>query len=333
MRDLPEFEAIEAGTFHEEIAPARRPCVLRGIAAHWPAVQAGRASPAAFAAYLKRFDQGRPVETWLGRTDIAGRFFYDQDASGFNFERRPQPIAETLDQLAARADRREAPPLYSGSIPIPEHLPVFETENRLDLVPADAPPRLWIGGETSIAPHFDLSDNIACVAAGRRRFTLFPPEQVANLYVGPLEHTVAGQPISLVNVDAPDLDRFPRFAQALEAAQTAVLEPGDAVYIPALWWHAVRALEPVNALVNWWWDDRPDAAAGFEALIHAILGVREAPAPQRAAWRALFEHYVFSGGETAQAHLPPGRRGILGPLTPELRRRIKDFLQRGLRRS
>lgn len=333
MRDLPEFERIEARRFREEIAPAGRPCVLRGIAAHWPVVRAGRSSPAAFAAYLKRFDQGRPVETWLGPPEIAGRFFYDQTVSGFNFERRPQPIAETLERLIGRSDRRGAASLYSGSIPIPQHLPGFESENRLDLVPAEVPPRLWIGGETSVAPHFDLSDNIACVAAGRRRFTLFPPEQVSNLYVGPLEHTVAGQPISLVDVDTPDFDRFPRFALALEAAQTAVLEPGDAVYIPALWWHAVRALEPVNALVNWWWDGRPDSAAGFEALIHAILGVREAPTHQRAAWRALFEHYVFSGGETAAPYLPPARRGILGPLTPELRRRIKAFLQRGLMRA
>lgn len=330
MRELPEFEGVEVRRFQEEIAPACRPCVLRGIAAHWPAVAAARASPEAFAAYLKRFDRGRPVETFVGRPEIGGRFFYDQDFSGFNFERRGQPIAETLAALLAPGD---GPSVYSGSIPIPEHLPGFEAESRLDLAPADAPPRLWIGGETSVAAHFDLSDNIACVVAGRRRFTLFPPEQVANLYVGPLEHTVAGQPISLVSVDAPDLDRFPRFARALEAAQTAELSPGDAVYIPALWWHAVRALEPVNALVNWWWDSRPDSGAAFEALVHAILGVREAPAPQREAWRALFEHYVFSGGETAAAHLPPARRGLLGRLTPELRRRIKTFLQRGLMRG
>ena len=45
------------------------------------------------------------------------------------------------------------------------------------------------------------------MVAGRRRFTLFPPEQVANLYIGPLDLTPAGQPVSLVDQAQPDLVR------------------------------------------------------------------------------------------------------------------------------
>ncbi|WP_204333426.1 cupin-like domain-containing protein, partial [Proteus mirabilis] len=82
---------------------------------------------------------------------------------------------------------------------------------------------------TSISTHFDASDNIACVAAGRRRFTLFPPDQTANLYIGPLDHNVAGQPLSMVDMATPDFARFPRFREALAAARTAELEPGDAI--------------------------------------------------------------------------------------------------------
>src|SRR6185295_10671014 len=96
---------------------------------------------------------------------------------------------------------------------------------------------------TRIAAHHDLPDNLACVVAGRRRFTLFPPEQLNNLYVGPLDFTPAGQPISRVDIDTPDLETYPRFAEALNAARRAELGPGDAVYIPALWWHDVLSLE------------------------------------------------------------------------------------------
>src|SRR3546814_18893261 len=95
---------------------------------------------------------------------------------------------------------------------------------------------VWIGNRSRIPAHQDLPDNLACVAVGRRRVTLFPPDQLANLYIGPLDFTPAGQAISLVDFAAPDLARFPRFAEALRHAQVAELGPGDAVFIPRMWW-------------------------------------------------------------------------------------------------
>ena len=54
------------------------------------------------------------------------------------------------------------------------------------------PPRLWLGNAIKVATHYDQMENIGIVVTGRRRFTLFPPEQVANLYMGPIELTPAG---------------------------------------------------------------------------------------------------------------------------------------------
>ena len=62
---------------------------------------------------------------------------------------------------------------------------------------------LWMGSKTNVAAHFDSSDNIACVIHGKRRFTLFPPDQIKNLYIGPLDRTPAGQSISLVDFEKP----------------------------------------------------------------------------------------------------------------------------------
>ena len=208
-------------------------------------------------------------------------------------------------------------------------LPGFERDNRLGLLPPPLEaPRIWIGNESAVSPHFDESDNVACVVAGRRRFTLFPPEQVGNLYVGPLDFTMAGQPASMVDLRSPDFAAHPRFADAIAAAATADLEPGDAIYIPALWWHGVEAL---SRFVNYWWRDvAPDAGTGMEVLAHGILGLAALPAAHRRAWREMFDHYVFREQGDPAAHLPVERRGILGPPTTELRRKIRRFLQQML---
>ena len=116
---------------------------------------------------------------------------------------------------------------------------------------------IWIGNRTVATAHFDMTHNLACCMVGRRRFSLFPPEQVHNLYPGPLEPTPGGQVISMVNFDAPDFERFPRFREALAAGQVAEIEPGDVLFYPAMWWHHVQALESFNTMINYWWTTTP----------------------------------------------------------------------------
>lgn len=65
-----------------------------------------------------------------------------------------------------------------------------------------------------------------------------------------------------MSLDAPELDRFLRYAEAMAAAQVAELEPGDAIFIPYMWWHGVQALDPFNLLVNYWWNS-PHEATGL----------------------------------------------------------------------
>ena len=308
------------------------PVVLRGQVRHWPAVAAGAGGDRAMATYLADFDTGRPLDVMIAPPEAAGRFFYTDDLTGFNFHRQPVPLGPLLHELLRLSDERVASPhaLYAGSATAPTYLPGWQDANPLGLPTGDAPARLWIGNATRIAPHYDESDNVACVVHGRRRFTLFPPDQIGNLYVGPLDRTIAGPPSSLVDPDAPDLARFPRFADAAARAQVADLGPGDALFIPALWWHHVRAFDALNVLVNYWWK-QDEAGSAFPALVHAMLSVRDLPPATRAAWRIWFDHYVFADDAAEQAaHLPPGARGVLSEASPARTRHIRGFLQRML---
>jgi hypothetical protein len=322
-----EWHAVSPATFKNEILPSGQPAVLRGAVAHWPAVRAGSESPRAMAQYLLGFDAQASADTMFGDPSIGGHFFYNDDLTGLNFQRRPQPLAQSLEQLISLIDAPEPPALYVGAVPAPATLPGFARDNTLDLVEPNVVPRLWLSNRVTVQTHYDLSFNVACVLAGRRRFTLFPPEQFVNLYVGPLEFTLAGQPISMVRLHRPDHERFPKFREAWQHAQVAELGPGDALFIPYMWWHHVESLSPFNVLFNYWWDDLPPwIGSPFEAMIHGLMSVRTLPPARRELWRKMFDHFVFKTDGDPVAHLTPRQRGIQGPMTPQLAELIRTHL-------
>jgi len=320
---------IEADALSPDLLRSTQPVLLRGLVRDWPLVQAARRSDAAFCDYLRRFGADTRVGLWRGGPEIGGRFFYNEQHTGFNFERVIDRFGTLLDELLAGS----ADSLYLGSTELDGSFPGLRQDNPLDLGVRDPLISLWLGNRTRVAPHFDLPDNIACVVAGRRRFTLFPPEQVGNLYIGRLDLTPAGQPISLVDLAAPDLDRFPRYAEALRHAQVVELEAGDAVFIPSQWWHGVEGLAPVNALVNFWWRQSPAFMdTPLNTLMMALLSLRDLPPAQRDAWRALFNHYIFDADEHTAAHIPAPARGVLAPLDENAARQLRAALLQRLNR-
>lgn len=328
-----EHAGLDDAAVRERVFASAHPAVLRGFVRHWPAVRACAGAPEALLHYLQQFDNGNAVDAILMPPEVRGRLFYDDSMSGFNFIRNRLPIASVAEQVARYAHFEHPPSVAAQSALIRDSLPGFTAENRLTVLDESVLPRIWLGNAITTPIHLDEWHNIGCVICGRRRFTLFPPEQVANLYIGPLDFAPTGVPMSLVQLHAPDLQRFPRFKSAWAAAMSAELEPGDALYIPPLWWHHVESLDKVNALVNYWWHGQPGESTGgassFLSLLHAVLSVRQLPPATRAAWRALFEHYVFGGQDETTAHIPPARRGVLGELTnDELKRARAQILER-----
>lgn len=330
---LREISGVSADEVFAAVSELEEPAVLRGLTADWPLVAAARTSDSDAMDYLRRFDRGEAVTAFIGEAETQGRIFYNKALTDTNFEPARVGLGQVLDKLLAYADDPQPPTIYVGSSSIDLCLPGLGEENRLPSGEHRASVRIWLGNRTRVAAHYDALENIACVCAGRRRFTLFPPDQLKNLYVGPMELTPAGQQISLVDFENPDFDQHPRYEQALASARAAVLEAGDAVYIPSMWWHQVDGLGPFNILINHWWREVPEhMGAPNDALLHAILNIRDLPLSQRRAWQGLFDHYVFSADDQTVAHIPEHSRGVLGTLDESTARRLRTFLRNKLNR-
>lgn len=228
--DASRFAAIRA---------AGKPVVLRGQVADWPAVAAAKTDDEAIVRYLCREPTTRPVSAIAAAPSEKGRFFYTPDVMRLNFVRGQGRLENFLTDLLRAATMPEPPAMAVQSEEVAPLLPAFARENRLALLP-EVTARIWIGNRIRVGTHYDAKENVACCVAGQRRFTTYPPSQIAGLYPGPFELTPAGVPVSMVDPTAPDLDRFPRFAEAARHAEAATLEPGDAIYIPYGWWHGVE---------------------------------------------------------------------------------------------
>ncbi|MHB1542947.1 MAG: cupin-like domain-containing protein [Steroidobacteraceae bacterium] len=327
---IPEWHDVDARTFREQIVPGNQPAVLRGMVAAWPAVAAGRESAQAMAQYLSGLEQGGPVPILTAPASVRGRFFYRDDLRGPNFERRQGPLAAGIAALLAHLADPDPPAIYMEAARIRDCLPTFANAQRLELLDASVAPRIWIGNAVTVQTHYDLYSNLACVVCGRRRFSLFPPEQLPNLYPSSLDVTLAGVPVSMVRLDRPDYDRYPRFRLALEHLQVAELGPGDALYIPYAWWHHVESLTAFNVLVNYWWNDTPLPLSPMDSLLHATFALRDLPPEQRLVWRALFDYYAFRTSGDPLAHLPPTLRGLMGAQGSQALQTVRALLLRSL---
>ena len=318
--------------FLREVVEPCMPVIMRGLVSSWPVVHAATRSVQDIQQYLARLDNGSQADAFVADRKIAGKYYYAEGLKGFNFERRRMRLIDAVNAMVTSIGKPDEPTMYMGSLPADEYLPGFAAQNALPVLAQHIAPRIWLGHAANVSAHFDAFDNVACVVAGTRRFTLFPPDAISALYVGPLDNTMAGQPVSFAASSPLDLEKYPLFAEALPRALSAELGPGDAIYIPKLWWHQVESTAPFNGLVNYWWDAfalGPDAP--YVSLLLSLITIAERPAAEREAWKAFFDHYVFRSKGHPLAHLPADQHGMLGPLMPDNYAKIRAIAMRKIR--
>lgn len=320
---------VTLSTLKEKIIPLGQPAILKNALSSWPIVEAAQSGEQTFLRYLSKHSHNAIVSL-MENSGHDGRMFYNEEFSGVNFTVETMPFGQALDTLCTAA-RENSKVFYIGNTPVRKLFPSMLQENHNDFLVQDAHPGIWLSNRVKIAAHFDVPDNIACCIYGKRRFTLFPPNQIDNLYIGPVDATPAGQPISLVDMANPDFTKFPKFKEALKHALVAELMPGDALYLPSLWWHQVESLSDLNVLMTYFHDATPrHLGSAYDCLLHGLMSLRQLPEHKKKAWQAFFNHYVFSDNKQANAHIPKNLHGVLGDFTPTMAKNIKHMVTQKL---
>jgi len=338
-KQIPVLEGVRPDQIpFDKLFAANGPVILRGLVSDWSLVQAGKLSPDSAMDMLQSHSSGQPVGVYIAPPATKARFFYNDDCTGFNYQSKHTKLSEIFAQIRESKTNPDRYYYYMNSLTLDNCFPGLREHNDLvfdhELFSNNQPlSKVWVGTESIAAAHYDVPSNLACCVVGARRFTLFPPEQIHNLYPGPLEPTPGGQVITMVDLKNPDFEKFPRARQALDAAVVVDLEPGDAVYYPSMWWHQVEALSAFNIMINFWWLTAPAHMGNpLDIVMHAIMGVRDRPEAEKKAWREVFEYYVFGSAETPREHLPPAIQGALADLDNDMVRRLRATVKNKLNR-
>ncbi|HEX8419145.1 MAG TPA: cupin-like domain-containing protein, partial [Sphingomonas sp.] len=223
IREIAVADAVELDA---QLRESKTPFVVRGLVADWPMVRQGRTSPRAARDYIQRHARDLPFAVSVATPESGGRLFYD-DGLAMNFQMLRAKLPEIFARMDANEGVADAHAIYLASIDIHQFFAGLHEANHVDLAHRKPIASIWMGTPTRVAAHNDVPDNLACVAVGRRRFTLFPRDQFRNLYLGPLDNTPAGRAVSMVDFHNPDFAAHPRFGEALAHAQVAELEAGD----------------------------------------------------------------------------------------------------------
>jgi hypothetical protein len=238
--DRPSRRELERRFLHPH-----RPVVISGAMEHWPAIERWTH------AYLKEKVGERMVRPSRAH---GGAHLYDPRKKVLDTS-TPMKLAAYIDLVASEtiADGR----LYAAAFPIETSLPELWGDvsfpSFVDREKYTAT-NLWFGPGNNFTPlHYDSSDNFLTQIRGRKQVILCPPGEIARLYPFPFSYVC--HHISQVNVAAPDLAQFPAWARAERSL--VELGPGEMLFIPFYWWHAVWGIEE-NMSINYWW--RPSAA-------------------------------------------------------------------------
>ncbi|XP_078084937.1 tRNA wybutosine-synthesizing protein 5 [Mustelus asterias] len=244
------FGNVDKESFLQRIYPLRRPAVLKGIplgpcTSKWTvdylSTTGGSQEVKLHVASVPQMDfinknfiyRTLPFDVFVKRAaePAQAEYFISQDEKYYLRSLGVDPRKDI-------ADIRKQFPSLAEDINIPEF---FEKDQFFSSVFRISSPglQLWT--------HYDVMDNLLIQVKGRKRVILFSPRDAPYLYL-------TGDKSEVLDVDTPDLEKYPQFVKAQR--YECQLDPGDVLFIPALWFHNTVAKE-FGVGVNVFWKQLP----------------------------------------------------------------------------
>ncbi|PTB62757.1 Clavaminate synthase-like protein [Trichoderma citrinoviride] len=260
------------------------PFVIRGGASGWKATKKWDS------AYLRTALEGQSV-------NVAVTPFGNADAPTFSPQHNATVIAKPHEETQQFGDfftyiiRQETDPAFPHDSEVryaqtqndnlrDEYLPLYPDAQRdipfarIALGKEPDAINLWIGNSRSTtAMHKDNFENIFVQIVGRKHFVLLPPLLHACVnedLVLPATYVRQGEGFTLaVDPDSPlvplatwdpdDPERNATPLSALARPLRVTLDPGDMLYLPAMWYHKVKQSCPDGGegfvlAINYWYD-------------------------------------------------------------------------------
>jgi len=212
-------------------AQAGFPFIVDGIVSQWPLATMNLTA-------LREEFAAVPVRVRIG----------DYATAAFSPRRTliDMPLAAYLDSVDS--DKRALPP-YAGNVQVPE---IGRLCNWPEYFAVYQQPKLWLGPAGTVTPlHCDYFDNLFAQVWGRKRIRLFPPSD-GNLFpTREVNPTLYASPF---DPEKPDFETWPLARQGRQIEY--VIEPGELLFLPAGWFHHVRAID-FSLSVNRWTEDYP----------------------------------------------------------------------------
>jgi hypothetical protein len=236
---VPRMGALTAAQFRAQAAKGL-PFLITGLVDRWPLTAL---TPDVLRERFSHLQVRARVGDYINTAFAPDRAMQDMSMS------------EYLDLVAAGT---QGLPPYLGNLELRElnrlcHWPTYFSKM--------GPPRFWLGPAGTVTPlHCDYDDNIFAQIWGTKRIFLAPPHHDEFLYPSEANAILFGSPF---DPEAPDFEKFPLARQA--ATIECIVNPGDMLYVPAGWYHQVRALT-FSLSANRWARALPFALSGEPSL-------------------------------------------------------------------
>ncbi|XP_062999482.1 bifunctional peptidase and arginyl-hydroxylase JMJD5 [Elgaria multicarinata webbii] len=233
---IPRLRCPSLEHFRDNYLSPQRPLILEGVVDHWPCMRKWSVD------YLHQVAGSRTVpvelgcrytdEEWTQSLMTVDDFIRQYIKNEFQTQTGYLAQHQLFDQI----------PELKEDIGIPDYCCLGKEDE--DDIAINA----WFGPAGTISPlHQDPQQNFLVQVMGQKYIRLYSPEQSEKLY--PYEGHILHN-TSQVDVEDPDLVKFPKFKAT--AFQACVLSPGQVLFIPASYWHYVRAMNTSFSVSFWW---------------------------------------------------------------------------------